>query len=101
MNCDLHVSTKGRRGGVGRIEQDIAVYSDVEAIPDSDLNSRLDIQVSSRNLRAQVGGLLADRASRDLCGTRICEQRPVLVLRNLRGRSEETRENGEANQPGV
>lgn len=45
--------------------------------------------------------MLTNRTSGDLSGTRVSEERPILVLRNLRGRGEEARKDRETDQAGV
>ena len=49
----------------------------------------------------KIGGLLADCAPGDLRRTRVGKERPILVLRNLRGRGEEARQDREADQSSV
>ena len=83
------------------IEKDVAIYSNVEAIPDGNLNRRLNVQVSSRNLRAKIRGLLADCAPGDLRWAWIGKERPILILRNLGGRGEQACENRESDQASV
>ncbi len=61
-------------GNVGRFEEDILVYPDIEEIADRDFHRGLDAQILARNLRAQLPELLAKGAGCRLTSGRSREQ---------------------------
>src|SRR5258708_6314196 len=73
-------SVKRRQGSVWRVEQDVAIDANVEAVANGDFDCRLYVQVTPCDLGAEIRRLLAHCASSNLGWAWIREQRAVLVL---------------------
>ena len=66
---------------IGGIEQQIAIDPHVEAIADGYLHGRLDVQIASRHLCADLREVSGGSATGDLAGTWIREDRAAPGLR--------------------
>src|SRR5262245_19489825 len=89
---------KNRKLFVGSIKQNVAIYTNVEFVADGDFDRWLDVQISPCDLCTELTDLLADSASCNFPGTRVLKDVGSVRLRELKARTEETRQGSEANQ---
>jgi hypothetical protein len=77
------------RGFVGRLEEDVAVDSNIESVSSWNLNRRLNVQVTARDLGTGLAQFLADGTRGGLTCGWVRERALALPLRNAEGRGEQ------------
>src|ERR1022692_5249589 len=76
-------------GLIWSLEQNVTVHAYREFVPGGDLDCRLYIQVTPRDLGAGLSEFLANCAARGLGWRRVCEGALAVSLRNFYGCGEE------------
>ncbi len=69
---------------IRRVEKNVPVYADGEAIASRDFDGRLDIEIAARDCRASLGHVPADGCFGRLGRTRVVQNALILALRDIK-----------------
>jgi len=83
------------------LEQDVAVYADGETVAGRNLDRRLNVEITSRDLSAGLAQFLAYGASGGLGWAGVREGALGGALRDLEGGAEDAGENRESDDPEI